>query len=264
MDTHHDDFQLLIQAESDGELDQILSPEEIAEFKAHTLHCAQCRQQKLLLQALSREIKSLPRPEVRPEFRQGLLKALAESHPKVSPGHRRFAPFGWVRVGLVGFALGMAAMILLTSLQPRSENPHAQVPLQLLASQQAALSAGRQLDIRAGAPAQIATWLNSRLPFTPVVKNLDSSGFRLMGARLEVIKNRVVETLVYQAAKNPTDLLSVAVWPEPEEPASLPKNLRQGSHSFVYWRQDGLDFWIYSAGPPSTLQSFSQAWRAAT
>ncbi len=257
---HSEAFWELIQADVDGEVEHMLDAAELRIYREHVADCPQCQQIQVSLRGLHRGLEAAsPRSELREGFEDHLRARLAHAEASVPSKPRPYARFGRLLHGLTGFALGAAAMALVVAVLPKSEH----VPSQLMAAQLSAHLAGRPLDVVASQPAVAAQWLARRLPFKVPAVNLESTGFRLSGARLEAINHKPVAILVYSPASGAGGEISIAIWAEPEARDSAPQVLRREQDHFVYWRQGQLEFWVSSRLPTATLTAFAKAWKAA-
>lgn len=251
----------LIQADVDGELEMLLDAQELRSYHEHLAACPRCRELREALRGMRSALAAVASTEpLRAGFEADLLDKLGAHEAAAPVPLPRGAWLAGVMHGLAGVALGAAAMALVVAMRPEQEH----VPAQLLAAQHSAELAGRPLDVVAAQPAEAARWLDRRLPFRVPQANLETTGFRLAGARLEAINHRPVAILVYRSQSGADDDVSLAVWEEPNSQDSTPTSLQRGQDHFVYWRHGRLEFWAWSRLPPDTLGAFARAWKSAS
>ncbi len=258
---HSDAFWELVQADVDGEIEHMLDATELRNYREHVAGCIQCRQVQQALRSLHHGLAAAnPQPDLPQGFEAKLQARLEQLEASVPPKARWHAMFAPVLHGVMGFALGVAAMALVVAVLPKSEH----VPSQLMAAQLSADLAGRALDITAREPGVASQWLARRLPFKVPAPKLTSAGFLLTGARLEAINHKPVAVLVYKPASGHGGEISIAIWAEPDASDSEPKTLRRNQEHFVYWRHAGLEFWASSRLPVPALSGFVKSWKAAS
>jgi anti-sigma factor RsiW len=104
-------------------------------------------------------------------------------------------------------------------------------------------------------------WLNDKLGFSPDVADpkakpgLADLGFRLEGARVDYLDDRLVAALVYKRDKH---LVNLYVWPAVRaSEAGLKTASRQGYHLF-HWTAAGMNYWVASDLNNEDLQRFVQ------
>src|SRR5262249_35667164 len=104
-------------------------------------------------------------------------------------------------------------------------------------------------------------WLNDKLGFSPDVADprakpgLADLGFRLEGARIDYLDDRLVAALVYKRDKH---LVNLYVWPAVRaSEAGLKTASYQGYHLF-HWTAAGMNYWVVSDLNNEDLQRFVQ------
>ena len=114
------------------------------------------------------------------------------------------------------------------------------------------LMAPRPFDVASSDKHTVKPWFNGKLPDAPRVVDLAPAGFPLLGARLDVVGERVVPTLVYGHRKH---LISVTAVPVSAGQASAPVHSKVGGYNYV-------DF--VGTGTVATAVLFSSAFPAET
>ena len=134
----------------------------------------------------------------------------------------------------------------------------------------AAIVAGHQRALLAAAPVDVAStdqhtvkpWFDSKLALSPHIIDLASSGFPLVGGRVDVLKGQAVPVLVYQRRRH---LISVIAVPKPggiDDDAFTLSSTRDG-YAVRGWR--GRDFVYYAVADlsPEEIDGFVASWRKA-
>src|SRR5262249_21451431 len=87
----------------------------------------------------------------------------------------------------------------------------------------------------------VKPWFAGRLEFTPVVKDLRTEGYQLVGGRLDYVGGRRVAALVY---KRRLHQISVFIWPSSND-AALKLDTAEG-YNIASWSRGGMAFWAIS------------------
>lgn len=242
------EWELLIQADLDGELDA----ESAARLSAHLDACPNCAATQAKLMALSARLRSeLPRHIAPPALRRSLEARLAP-RPRRRLG---FAP-------VLGFGAGAAlAAGLALVLLPRGGEDLAD---QLVAGHIRALQPGHLTDVASSDQHTVKPWFDGRLDYAPPVRDFAASGFPLLGGRLDYLAGRPVAVLVYGRDRH---LIDLYVWPASSAPtlsAAAPSTAVRNGYNVVSWTTDGMNFRAVSDLEMSGLETFARLWRAGS
>jgi anti-sigma factor RsiW len=209
----------------------------------------------------------------------GQMKELAERLRAEAPYYRapdslraRVAQAAWSdasrgrvsgrRIGAtaqVWLAAAAAVMVLvggtwlLTSLQ-RQEGPGS-IQREVVSSHIRSLMASHLTDIVSTDHHTVKPWFNGKLDFSPPVSELSTSGYPLIGGRLDYVRGRPVAALVYQHRKH---LINVFAWPdEGAADSETPPRTQQGYH-VVQETHGGIAYWIVSDLNSEELSAFAR------
>lgn len=100
----------------------------------------------------------------------------------------------------------------------------------------------------------VKPWFSGRLDFSPVVKDLASEGFPLVGGRLDYLAGRRVAAVVYKRRQHTINLF---MWPAVGLDRGPARTLTLNGYNAVTWSASGMTFWAVSdlnAGELSQLQ----------
>jgi anti-sigma factor (TIGR02949 family) len=172
----------------------------------------------------------------------------------------RFGTLG--TVGAMGLALVAAAAIVAVTiaLHPRQTASGAFVD-ELVSSHVRAQLSGRDIDVVSTDQHTVKPWFNGRLDYAPPVEDLASSGFALVGGRLDYVGHRRVAVLIYRYRKHVVDAY---VFPDAESGAAAeaeagaPALVRDG-YALVRWREHGMVWWAVTDAAPDVLSRFEDA-----
>ncbi|MHB8815303.1 MAG: anti-sigma factor family protein [Steroidobacteraceae bacterium] len=236
---------LLLQAEFDGELDAA----QAAALAEHRADCPFCKRNEALLATTHRALRGATYHRAGPE----LLRAVASRIGAGRAPPRRRTRFPWQ--GLTGFGAGaaLAAAILLTLLPAGRPGLIAA----LVDDHVRALQPGHLLDVVSTNQHTVKPWFDGKLDFAPPVKNLEATGFPLVGGRLDYIAGRSVAVLVYSHGKHVIELF---VWPS-SSAAAEPARAAHDGYNVIHWTTQGMSLSAVSDIEPAGLDQFVSDWR---
>ena len=239
-----DEFQLLIQADLDGELDAAAT----AALSAHIADCPGCTDLQRELSALSSRLHGELRPHTAPaSLRRSLEARLLPAAPPAPSGFRRrllpFASFG------AGAAIAACLALLLL---PAGADPNAE----LVGDHIRALQPGHLTDVVSTDQHTVKPWFDGRIDYAPPVQDFATQGFPLIGGRLDYIGGRPVAVLVYRRDKH---LIDLYVWPDTGA-ASAPVTEARNGYNIVRWTGGGMTFRAVSDVEARQLDDFARLW----
>jgi anti-sigma factor RsiW len=279
----------------DAYVDRELSSSEARCVQAHLERCAVCRRESEAVLALGRALRQADYHRAPDRLRASILAALppmAEPEPR-QRRHMRFAWWnegwrlprftwwnnGWrlprfagsaagasgsaARIGAmapVGLALCATAAIVAVTLTLTLHRPAASEAFvdELVASHVRAQLSGRDIDVVSSDQHTVKPWFNGRLDYAPPVEDLASSGFALVGGRLDYLGHRRVAVLVYRYRKHVVD---VYVLPDTDANAAEQAGaalLRDG-YALTRWRDREMVWWAVTDASPEVLDRFKAA-----
>jgi anti-sigma factor RsiW len=242
----------LIHGYVDGELDLVRS----LELEQHLHDCAACSEAQEGLQSLRASLRAgapyfTPPPSLKLRIQASLRKA-----DRTKP-RRRMAPGR-----ILAIAASVAAAVLLTwggvhFLSIRADEDRlAQLAV---SSHVRSFMAPKPFDKESSDRHVLKPWLNDKLGFSPDVADssakpgLAENGFRLEGARIDYLDNRLVAALVYTRDKH---LINVYVWPSLRDSETSLKTASDQGYHLYHWTAAGMNYWVVSDLNREDLQRF--------
>ncbi len=222
--------------------------------------------------AVAREIEASP--VLKAEFtRTEALRAAIREHvlPEELPSHLRTridSALGLTQISsrpswralaasvMLALAIGSASTWLVTPQVPDDRPTTA-----LVDSHIRGLLAAQPADVMSSERHTVKPWFNGRLPASPVVIDLDSEGFPLIGGRVDVIAGVPTPTLVYGRRKH---VISVFATPHPADGKAMHTLPSINGYNVVAWRDGGRTYWAVSDLNASELQLFARKFQAAS
>lgn len=252
-----DDMALLLQADTDGELDAA----QAATVVQHLEQCAQCAQlQEQLLrlrQALHRDIEGArPSAEFVASLRARMQAEISSREMRGKENHiqHRKLPSRWRVLGTFGAGAALAASLLVL-LRPGADAGFEDI---IVSEHVRSLQADHLLDVASSDRHTVKPWFSGRLNFAPTVKDFATDGFPLAGGRLDYFADRPVAALVYQRRRHS---INVFMWPagRADDSAAHGCSTRAG-YNLCAWRGDDMMFWAISDLNATELKQFAGLW----
>ena len=244
---------LLLQADFDGELDAAQS----AALGIHLASCAICESALSRLQR-SRSLLAGAHGLVAPDRLRVNVRALARSQPRSDA-----APAMWARgfaaktryvvagAGIGAVAAGVLTFVLLGT--PPSYVAESVVDNHLRAIR----SPAHLIDIASSEHHTVRPWFAGQIDFAPPVKDLEASGYRLRGGRVDVVAGHNAEVLVYEAGAHTID---VSIQPRGGA-VSVPAELR--GFNVRRFADGEFSVWAVSDLNARELDAFVERWKSA-
>ena len=244
----------LIHGYVDGELNLVRS----LEIEEHLRDCPACSEAHEGLQSLRASLRAgalylTPPPNLKLRIQASLRKAdRTKSRMRMAPGR------------ILAIAASVAAAVLLTwggihfLFIRADEDRLAQL---VLSSHVRSFVAPKPFDQESSDRHVLKPWLNDKLGFSPDVADstakpgLAEHGFRLEGARIDYLDNRLVAALVYKRDKH---LINLYVWPSARDSETSLKTVSDQGYHLYHWTAAGMNYWVVSDLNREDLQRFVQ------
>ena len=122
------------------------------------------------------------------------------------------------------------------------------------------LMAPHPTDMNSSERHTVKPWFNGRIPQAPRVVDLAQEGFPLIGARVDVIDNAPVPTLVYGRRLH---IISLSAIPDEGRGGGPAARRSINGYNVVSWRESGVSYWAVSDLGVGELETFAQLFRQA-
>ena len=244
--------QKLIHAHHDGELD-VANTLQVDE---HLADCPSCFNAARQLSALTGALRS---PELRfsaPASLRSSISAAVEQAAKAERPAPVTRPWyrqpGWS-------AAAVLAVACVLSFQVAFKRTDDRLLTELTSSHVRSLMASHLYDVVSTDQHTVKPWFDGKIDFAPPVRNLQETGFPLLGGRMDFIEGRVVAALVYGRQKH---LLNLFVWPSASAtPVDLHVNQRNG-YNVLRWSDGKMDFGLVSDLNEGEMREFVREYSA--
>jgi anti-sigma factor RsiW len=248
------EIRLLLHAHADGELDVAKS----IELERHLKTCAACaveieslRSLKTALQESSSAL-AYPAPDsLREKVRKmaGISVLTLPREEKRPPETNRLWLWKSIAFGALAFA------VLTVLLRPAGISPRDEFLNEAVASHIRSLMVGHLTDVASTDQHTVKPWFDGKLDFAPVVKDLATNGFPLIGGRLDYLNGRTVAALVYRHNKH---LINVFVCPLSYAGIAQSGTENHAGYSVIYYDASGMFFCLVSDLNEKELNDLAQ------
>jgi anti-sigma factor RsiW len=239
--------ELLVNAYLDGELppleadrfEQRLSsePQLVAEIEAY----------RLLRAALRSDLEEdLPSSDLRNRIQSRL------NLPR--PGRSR--SWGALAASFLAGAV-LAGTLTLGALHHQTGS---EVASEVVSAHIRALMAPAPADVASSDHHTVKPWFNGKLAFAPVVPDLGSQGYPLLGGRIDVIGLEPAASLIYSRGKH---IISVTEMPTNGASPSAETSYSERGYMALSWSSGGVSYFAVSDAAVEELASFVKLFKTA-
>ena len=246
----HEQFEDLLSAYADGELD------DVASLEAHLPTCAPCTARLAEYRGMGDALRRQAHAETAPlALRQRIAATLeAAEATAASPWARRRRPM-W-SPGVLAAAAAVVLAVGLAVGGRRGGGDEAGTTAQEVLDSHVRSLAGDQahlFDVASTDQHTVKPWFSGKLDFAPSVVDLAPQGFPLLGGRVDFIAGKRVAALVYGRRQHK---INVYEWPGGNE--SKPAGELRLGYSMLHWTHAGMVYWAVSDVNPTDLQELAR------
>jgi anti-sigma factor RsiW len=193
-----------------------------------------------------------------PESLRAWARAQAASEAQPQPrAQRSLSRFAYAAGLVAALALGWSGERIYVA-STESANAQKVLVTALVDTHVRSLMADHLTDVLSSDHHTVKPWFAGKVPFAPIVPELQAQGFPLIGGRAEFVAGHTAAALVYGRGLHKINLF---IWPATTD-TGAPKTTYNG-YSLVHWRDRGLTYWAVTDAAASELDAFEQAFRAA-
>jgi anti-sigma factor RsiW len=225
------------------------------EIEGHLRECERCtavvKQHEALRGALSAASLVFAPP-------MGLEWRVRKTVRRAARPGTRFAlpPLRWATVAVA--ATLSAALSWSVAVNRGASSGDDLVLAELVSGHVRSLMVDHLVDVETSDQHTVKPWFNGKVDFSPPVVDLGTSGFPLVGGRVDYIAGRPAAVLVYKRNQH---VVNVFIWPAGKEEA-LRNASFQGYH-LLRWSGSGLTFWAVSDVSSADIESLARLFQEA-
>lgn len=225
-----------------------LTPMEHAHVADHLAGCETCRRERDMLDSLRKQLRgNLVRykaPETLRSRVRAQMMVFDANAPAVTRSRAR-----WPLAIAAGVLIAAASSGVTLAVTRAARTPS--VTNELVASHIRSLMPGHLTDVVSSNQHNVKPWFNGRVDMSPTVPDLSSSGFPLVGGRLDYVNGRSVPVIVYSRRSH---LINVYEWPAAAGTHFEPRNVN--GYNLVGWFRNGTEYWAVSDLNGEELNAF--------
>jgi anti-sigma factor RsiW len=230
-------------------VDDELAPAEAASVANHIEGCALCRGRVADRESLRRLVRSVP-----------YHAAPARVRTSIATGPRQSRRSSQVLAWAAGLAIAVTAAGTIGFRARQTAQATTALARNVVDQHVSALASEHMFEVRSSNQHTVKPWFQGKLDFSPPVADLASSGFPLVGGRVDAIGGRRVAALVYQRREH---VIDVFVSPARGGIATSDARSIRGFQE-RHWLHADLSLWAVSDLNDRELGEFVQAFELAT
>jgi len=242
---NHDEATKLLGPYRDGELDLATC----LKLEEHMAECPSCQQQLAGEQELVNLIQSeAPRFKPSPFLETRIRAALREekSSSVTIPWWKRLS-LGSAYSGLAG----VAALLVILAVGLFSTQGIPELAQDAVANHVRSLQVNHLMDVVSTDQHTVKPWFAGKLDYSPQIVDLATSGYPLVGGRLDVLDHRNVAAIIYQRRKH---YINLFIWPSNAD--SVHGNFNQNGYHVLCWTKSGMNYVAVSELGEAELKDF--------
>jgi anti-sigma factor RsiW len=238
----------------DAYIDKELDVVTTLQFERHLAECLSCgavyRQYQELHDSVAHQIPYYEAPEALEKKIRAELRSVEQDRYKGLRAdwfpHWR----AWASVAAAVLLLVFGTLIF--QISRRASEPQ-YLAEQVVSSHIRSLMANHLVDVPSSYQHTVKPWFTGKLDFAPVVKDLSSKGFPLVGGRLDYLDGRPVAALVYKHRQHTINLF---IWPY-RGSDSKPRNIVVNGYNVVHGTRSHMTYWAVSDLNAGELTDFT-------
>ena len=243
------DMREFLDAYIDRELDVVTA----LDFERHLKECSACRAISGQYQDLHESVRArLPYFECPRELEDKIRARLRSDERRDGRAIPTRPPprwTAWAIAASIAFLLAFSAVLFRTI----GRTPASQLLAdQVVSSHIRSLMANHLTDVVSSDQHTVKPWFTGKLDFAPVVKDLSSKNFSLVGGRLDYLNNRPVAALVYKRRQH---IINLFVWPISQSDSG-PRSTTINGYNVVHGTQSHMAYWAASDLNAAELNEF--------
>ena len=223
----------LLDPYADGEL----PVERSLELERHLATCPTCPGELKAVRSLGVALRErLPYHSAPLALHRAVRAGLA----RADGASARIAPPQWLRLAASFLLVAVMSSALTYYVAPRGGNALSE---EVFASHVRGMLAGdRAIDVASSDEHTVKPWFDTKLDFSPPVKDLTTEGYPLVGGRVDYIGGRNVAALIYHRRKH---VITLFIWPTAARTHGIATSLRQGDN-LAHWSDGSMTYWAVS------------------
>ncbi len=242
-------------------VDQELGVPDAKEVDDHLQSCTACHSVFVSLTTLRAAIKQRATYFQAPIDLESRIKAALPQEAAAPLGReqprRRWGAWNWMNAGPL--AASLVALVMSASLYLATPSANDRLAEEVLTSHVRSMMGNHIADVASSDQHTVKPWFNGKLDFAPIVNDLSTQGFPLVGGRLDYLDHRSVAALVY---RHRLHWINVYIWPAANEQQTPIRTTSIQGYHLLHWSEDGMRYWVISDLDPRDLMALARILQA--
>lgn len=235
-------------------VDQELGLSEVKEMDQHLQTCPACHSAFVGQTALHAAFKQHATYFQAPRDLEARIRAALPAE-RAEPVKRW--SWGWLNAGTA--LVSLIALVWSAGLYLATPSPNELLAEEVVSNHVRSLMVNHIADVISSDQHTVKPWFNGKLDFSPIVNDLSTQGFPLIGGRLDYLDHRTVAALVY---RHRLHLINVYIWPAANERQTTIRTQTIQGYNLVHWNEAGMVYWVISDLGPQDLMALARILQA--
>lgn len=229
---------------------------EQSAVRKHLRRCPDCQHEYERINQLRYKIDQIPRFTVPASLETDITDRIASAHTQTLSASRWIRLSAWMMPIATHAVAALAGGIIFYSLLLLTGNPT--IPgEEILTAHVRSLMDQKITQITSEDTHTVAPWFAGKIDFAPRVRDLNAQGYKLLGGRVDYLKDRNVAALVYLRRKHKINLFITPRAVGTVDLADSTMQWRRNGYNIVGWHDKDFKYWAISDLSAQELKVFS-------
>ncbi|MHB1231055.1 MAG: anti-sigma factor family protein [Burkholderiales bacterium] len=241
-------------------VDQELGLSEVEEMDQHLQTCPACHSAFVSQTALRAAFKQHATYFQAPRDLEARIRAALPAEQEGATVKRRpwhGGSWSWLNAGTA--LVSLIALVWSAGLYLATPSPNELLAEEVVSNHVRSLMVNHIADVISSDQHTVKPWFDGKLDFSPIVNDLSTQGFPLIGGRLDYLDHRAVAALVY---RHRLHLINVYIWPAANERQTTIRTQTIQGYNLVHWNEAGMVYWVISDLDPQDLMALARILQA--
>ena len=240
-------------------VDDELSPTDRAAVEKHFDICAHCANERFQIEQMKHTLHS----ELSYSTPYGLIDdikdKLSESIETENEKENKTSEFSWKWLSYVAppVVSALATILIIIAFVPHIQG-NKNIELEIVSAHVRSMMEDNLTHIDTTNPKKVKPWFNTKIDFVPNAKDLENSGFQLIGARLDYINRQNAASIVY---KTQNHIINLFIFPTKEKDMEKIAKMQNRGFNIIKWTKNGLEYCAISNLSMVDLEEFAHLYK---